>query len=280
VLAAIFHFPCLADNNNFLCTFAYWIQICMEEIKGNVYFMADCHFGLPNKAESNLRERRVLSFLDSIEDDVTHLFLLGDIFDFWYEYKNVVPKHTIRFIGKLAFWADRGVKIYYVLGNHDMWNFGYLEQEIGLKLLRGNHNFRINNANVQLGHGDGLDPKDKGYALIKWIYSRKINQRLFGVLHPWWAFTIARVVSLKSRNAHLEKDNYFWGEESEPIIRYCRETLKKEHVDYFLFGHRHYPLDFLLNGKSRYLNVGDWQFHDSYVVMKDGTCELKYYKQQ
>jgi UDP-2,3-diacylglucosamine hydrolase len=249
-----------------------------DKIKGNVYFMADCHFGLPNKSESDIRERRVVSFLNSIENEVTHLFLLGDIFDFWYEYRNVIPKDNIRFIGKLAFMADKGVKIYYVLGNHDMWNFGYLEQEIGLKILQGNHNFIINDSKVQLGHGDGLDPKDKGYALIKWIYARKINQRLFGALHPRWGFAIAEAISVKSRNAHLEKDKYFWGEDSEPIIRYCKSVLEKEYFDYFIFGHRHYPLDFPLNDKSRYLNVGDWQFHDTFVVMKDGKCELKYYK--
>lgn len=250
----------------------------MEEIKGIVYFIADCHFGLPSKTESDMRERRVLAFLDSIEHHVTHLFLLGDIFDFWFEYKDVVPKYLIRLFGKLACLADKGVKIYYVLGNHDMWNFGYLEQEIGMKILRGNHDFIINGYKIKLGHGDALDPKDKGYLLIKWIYSRKINQRLFAALHPRWAFAIARAVSLKSRNAHLPKDQHFDGEDSEPIIHYCRKILEKEHVDCFIFGHRHYPLDFPLNEKSRYLNVGDWQTHDTYIVIKDGKCELKYYQ--
>ncbi|MDR1459957.1 MAG: UDP-2,3-diacylglucosamine diphosphatase [Bacteroidales bacterium] len=250
----------------------------MEEIKGNVYFMADCHFGLPNRQESAIREKRVLSFLNEIENDVSHLFLLGDIFDFWFEYKDVVPKYYIRFLGKLAFMADRGVKIYYVLGNHDMWNFGYLEEEIGLQILRGHHDFKINEYKVRIGHGDGLDPKDKGYLLIKWIYSRKFNQRLLGCLHPRLGFAIARAVSLKSRNAHLEKDHYFWGEDSEPIIHYCRKVLEEEYFDCFIFGHRHYPLDFALTEKSRYLNVGDWQKHDSFVSIKDGKCELNYYQ--
>ena len=249
----------------------------MKDIKGKVYFIADCHFGLPNKAESDARERRVVSFLNSIENEATHLFLLGDIFDFWFEYKNVVPKDLIRLFGKLASLADKGIKIYYILGNHDMWNFGYLEQEIGLKILRGYHDFTINGLKIKLGHGDALDPKDKGYLLIKWIYSRKFNQRLFAALHPRWAFAIARAVSLKSRNAHLAKDQYFWGEDSEPIIRYCRNVLEKEHFDCFIFGHRHYPLDFALNETSRYLNVGDWQTHDTYVVIEEKKCELKYY---
>jgi UDP-2,3-diacylglucosamine hydrolase len=159
-----------------------------------------------------------------------------------------------------------------------MWNFGYLEQEIGMKILRENHDFMINGQKIRLGHGDALDPKDKGYLLIKWIYSRKINQRLFAALHPRWAFAIARAVSLKSRKAHLEKDQYFWGEDSEPIIHYCRKVLENKHFDYFIFGHRNYPLDFQLNETSRYLNVGDWQTHDTYVVIEDNKCELKCHK--
>jgi len=250
----------------------------MEELKGNVYLIADCHFGLPNKTESDARERRVVSFLNNIENEVTHLFLLGDIFDFWFEYKDVVPRDLIRLFGKLVFLADKGVKIYYVLGNHDMWNFGYLEQEIGLKILRENHDFIINGQKIRLGHGDALDPNDKGYLLIKWIYSRKINQRLFAALHPRWAFAIARAVSLKSRNAHLAEDQNFGGEASEPIIHYCRKVLEKEHFDCFIFGHRHYPLDFQLSEKSRYLNVGDWQTHDTYILINENKCELKYYR--
>jgi UDP-2,3-diacylglucosamine hydrolase len=194
------------------------------------------------------------------------------------EYKHVVPKDNIRFLGKLAELADKGIHIYYVLGNHDMWNFGYLAEEIGLKILRGNHSFLINNQKVYLGHGDALDPKDYGYHLIKWIYGRKINQHLFAALHPRWAFSIARAVSLKSRNAHLEEDRHFLGEDKEPIIAYCKNILQQEHYDFFLFGHRHFMLDFPLNEHSRYINVGDWQFHDSYVVMSNQGCELKQFK--
>ena len=249
----------------------------MESINGIVYFISDCHFGLPDKTVSDARERRVVAFLDSIKSSATHLFLLGDIFDFWFEYKNVVPKDNIRFLGKLAELADSGIHIYYILGNHDMWNFGYLENEIGFTQLRGNHTFLINGKKVYFGHGDALDPKDYGYHLIKWIYAQKFNQRLFAALHPRWAFSIARAVSLKSRNAHLEEDRHFHGEDKEPIIAYCKKVLQTEHFDYFLFGHRHFMLDFKLNETSRYINTGDWQTYDSYVVMKDGNYKLKQY---
>ncbi len=251
----------------------------MEHINGNVYFISDCHFGLPNLQESAMREKRVVSFLEHISNDVTHLFLLGDIFDYWFEYKYVVPKHNIRFIGKLANLVDKGVKIYYVLGNHDMWNFGYLEQEIGLTILRGVHDFEINGKKVRLGHGDGLDPADKGYLFIKWIYASKFNQRWFAALHPRWSFALANKVSLLSRNAHLEEDKIFAGEDKEPIITYCKNILKNEHFDYFIFGHRHYPLDFPLQENSHYINAGDWQTHDSFVEMKNENCNLKYYRQ-
>ena len=250
----------------------------MKSINGVVYFVSDFHLGLPHKTESDIRERKIVEFLDSIKSTATHLFLLGDVFDFWFEYKDVVPRDNIRFLGKLAELADKGIQIYYLLGNHDMWNFGYLQQEIGLIQLTGNHTFLINNKKVYLGHGDGLDPKDIGYRLIKWVYGRKINQRLFAALHPRWAFAIARAVSLKSRNAHLERDRYFLGEENEPIIVYCKKMLKSEHYDYFVFGHRHFMLDFELTTNSRYINTGDWLSYNSYLVMQNKGHELKQFK--
>jgi len=250
------------------------------EITGTAYFISDCHFGLPDKRQSDEREKRVVAFLKSIENEVTHLFLLGDIFDFWFEYKYVVPKNNIRFLGKLAELSDKGVQIYYILGNHDMWNFGYLKNELNLIQLTGIHDFLINGKKVRLGHGDGLDPKDKGYLLIKWIYSRKFNQRLLAALPTRWAFAIARAVSLKSRNAHLEEDRIFKNEEKEPIIAYCKQVLQTENFDFFLFGHRHFPIDWALNDNSRYINVGDWQFYDSFAVMENGKCKLIIRNQQ
>jgi UDP-2,3-diacylglucosamine hydrolase len=258
---------------DFFCNFANLSKV-MQQIEGNIYCISDCHFGLPDKEQSDKREKRVMNFLNRIEKELSHLFLLGDIFDFWFEYKDVVPRNQIRFLGKLAQLADRGVKIYYVLGNHDMWHFDYLQQEIGLTLLKGIHDFMINGKKIRIGHGDALDTEDKGYLLIKWIYSRKINQRLFAALHPRWSFALARAVSLKSRRAHLTCDQYFHGADNEPIIAYCQKILKEEHFDYFLFGHRHYPLDFDLGGGARYINTGDWQLHDSYVHIKEGQCTL------
>ncbi len=250
----------------------------METINGNIYFISDCHFGLPDLPTSKAREKRVVAFLEQISHDATHLFLLGDIFDYWFEYKDVVPKHYVRLLGKLAQMSDSGIKIYYILGNHDMWNFSYLQEEIGLTQLTGIHDMLINNKKVRLGHGDGLDKTDKGYLLIKWIYAQKFNQKWFAALHPRWSFAIANKVSLKSRNAHLEEDKIFKGEDNEPIIRYCKQILEKEYFDFFIFGHRHYPLDFHFPNGTRYINTGDWQNYDTYFVMKDGECELKYFK--
>ena len=249
----------------------------MQEIVGNVYIISDCHFGLPDQKESHQREKRVVAFLDSIADEVTHLFLLGDIFDYWFEYKDFVPKYLVRFFGRLANLSDKGVKIYYLLGNHDMWNFGYLQQEIGLVQMRGIQDFLINGKKVRMGHGDGLDSTDKGYLLIKRIYASKFNQWWFSTIHPTISYAIARKVSLKSRNAHLEEDKYFHGEDKEPIIQYCKAIEAQEHFDYYIFGHRHYPSVTKIADHSIYINSGDWQFHDSYVVMKNGECTLQFF---
>ncbi len=250
----------------------------MQNIEGNVYFISDCHFGFPNEQQSAARERRVVAFLDSIASDVTHLFLLGDIFDYWFEYKYVVPKHCLRFLGRLAAMADRGVHIYYILGNHDMWNFGYLAHEIGLQELRGEHDYIINGKKVRVGHGDGLDPKDKGYLLIKRIYNAKFNQKWFSALHPTIATRIATRVSLASRNAHQFQDEHCAEQLNKPLLEYCNKVLEQEKFDYFIFGHQHHPFDIQLSGSAKYINIGDWQTHDTYAVMRPQCeCELKHF---
>ena len=246
----------------------------MEPVNGKVFFLSDCHFGLPDWESSKVREKKLTAFLDSIADEATHLFLLGDVFDFWFEYRDVVPKHCLRFLGRLASLVDRGVQVYYILGNHDMWSFSYLQEEIGLKQIRGIVDVEINGKKVRMGHGDALDPKDYGYHIIKWIYAQPFNQRLFAMLHPRQAFGLARAVSFKSRRAHEEVDKVFRGEE-EPIIKYCREVLRQEPFDYFVFGHRHLPCDYALTEKSRYINTGDWIHHASYLVMENGEARLK-----
>ncbi len=246
----------------------------MEPVNGKVFFLSDCHFGLPDWKASREREERLCTFLDSISGDATHLFLLGDVFDFWFEYRDVVPKHCLRFLGRLASLVDRGVQVYYILGNHDMWSFSYLQDEIGLTQIRGIVDVEINGKKVRMGHGDALDPKDYGYHIIKWIYAQPFNQRLFAMLHPRQAFSLARAVSFKSRRAHEEADKVFRGEE-EPIIRYCREVLRQQSFDYFVFGHRHLPCDYTLTEKSRYINTGDWIHHASYLVMENGEADLK-----
>ncbi len=251
--------------------------ISLPPINGRVCFLSDCHFGLPDWPESRKREERLTAFLDSIAAEVTHLFLLGDVFDFWFEYKDVVPKHCLRFLGRLAELADRGVQVYYILGNHDMWSFSYIQEEVGLTQIKGMVDVEINGKRVRMGHGDALDPKDYGYHLIKWIYAQPFNQRLFAMLHPRQSFALARAVSMKSRRAHEEADKVFLGEK-EPIIRYCREVLEQTHFDYFIFGHRHLPADYPLTEDSRYFNTGDWLHHDSYLMLHEGEAVLSHFE--
>lgn len=249
----------------------------LEPIYGKVCLLSDCHFGLPDRKESEARERRLCAFLDAVSSGVTHLFLLGDVFDFWFEYKDVVPKHCLRFLGRLSALVDRGVKVYYILGNHDMWSFSYLKEEIGLIQIQGIVDVEINGKKIRMGHGDALDPKDYGYHLIKWIYAQPFNQWLFSMLHPRQAFGLARAVSFKSRRAHEEADKVFLGED-EPIVRYCREVLQQESFDCFVFGHRHLPCDYELSPQSRYYNVGDWIYHDTYLWMENGQVALRKYE--
>ncbi len=226
-------------------------------MKDKIYFVSDCHFGVPDKMSSLEREKTFVRWLDSIKADAKILFLLGDIFDFWFEYKHVVPKGYIRLLGKLAELSDTGTEIRYFTGNHDMWVFDYFEQEMNFKIYRKPVVEEFNGKKFFLGHGDGLGPGDKKYHLIKWIYSRKINQKIFAFLHPYIGSSIAQYVSKSSRLANGNSDEIFLGEENERLIVFAKEFIKKNPVDYIILGHRHLPADILLE-KTRYINLGEW----------------------
>ena len=194
-----------------------------------VYFASDFHLGVPNKAHSLLREKKLVKWLSTIEQDAQHIFLVGDIFDFWFEYKTVVPRGYTRLLGKLASMVDNGIKIHYFTGNHDMWTFGYLEEELGVKLYRNPVEININNQLFYIGHGDGLGPGDNGYKFIKKVFASPISQWLFARLHPNFAIGLANFWSGKSRAANGPVDEIFLGEDKEWLIIYCKEVLQKKH---------------------------------------------------
>ncbi len=243
-----------------------------------IYFLSDFHLGAPNYELSLIREKRIVHFLDDIKKDAAVIFLLGDLFDFWYEYKKVVPKGFVRILGKLAELTDSGIMIHFFVGNHDMWMSGYFEKELNIDVYHDPQEFEFNGKKFLIGHGDGLGPGDHRYKFMKKIFRNKFSQWLFGVLHPGAGIGLANYFSRKSRATTGEGDEQFLGEEKEWLIIYSREMLKKKHFDFFIFGHRHLPLDFKLDEKSVYINLGDWIKYFSYAVFENETMTLKYYE--
>jgi UDP-2,3-diacylglucosamine hydrolase len=242
-----------------------------------IYFLSDFHLGAPDHASSLVREKRLVKFLDEIKKDAQQIFLLGDLFDFWYEYKKVVPKGFVRILGKLAELTDSGIEIIFFVGNHDMWMHGYFEEELNIKVFHHPAEFEFNSKQFFIGHGDGLGPGDHRYKFIKKVFRNKLSRWMFGSLHPQFGIGLADYFSRKSRAATGKVDEHFLGEEKEWLIIFSKEMLKQKHVDYFIFGHRHLPLDYKLDEKSRYINLGDWIKYNSYAVFDGENTELKFY---
>ena len=242
-----------------------------------IYFASDFHLGVPDYESSLVREKHIVKWLDEIKSDAEEIYLLGDVFDFWFEYKTVVPRGYVRLLGKIAELTDKGIIVHYFTGNHDMWTFDYLSKELNVKVYREPIEKEYNGKIFYIGHGDGLGPGDHGYKFIKKVFSSKISQWMFARLHPNAGIGIAEYFSKKSRVATGVSDEKFLGEEKEWLIIHSKEILAKKHFDYLIFGHRHLPLDLPINGKSRYINLGDWIRYFSYGVFDGKEFELKYY---
>ena len=235
-----------------------------------VYFLSDFHLGAPNDTESRKREDRLVRFLQDARKDAGVIFIVGDIFDFWFEYKTVVPKGFVRILGTLAQMADEGIQLHIFTGNHDLWMQDYLSKELNAKLYFEPQQFTIQNKQFLIGHGDGLGPGDEGYKRLKKIFTNPICQWLFRWLHPDAGIQLANYFSRKSRAKTGNADELFLGEDKEWLILYAKEQAKTMAVDYFIFGHRHYAIDLRLNDKSWYINFGDWIRLNTYAVF-DGT---------
>jgi len=238
--------------------------------KKKIYFISDFHLGAPDKERSLDREKRIVRWLEMVKSDASEIYLMGDVFDFWFEYKHAVPRGYVRLLGKLAELNDAGIKLHYFTGNHDMWVFDYLPDEIGVTIYREPITRVINNKNFYIGHGDGLGPGDHGYKFIKKVFANKFCQWLFARLHPNFGIPLALYFSRKSRIATGTTDEKFLGEEKEWLVIFSKEMLKKSHFDYLIFGHRHLPLDVKVGENSRYINLGEWLNYNTYAVF-DGT---------
>lgn len=243
-----------------------------------IYFASDFHLGAPKDTKSAERERLLCKWLDEIKHDAEEIYLVGDIFDFWYEHVYTIPKGFVRILGKIAELTDSGIKVHFFTGNHDTWMKDYFPKEIGVSVFDEPISRTYNGKNFYIGHGDGLGPGDNWYKFLKMIFRSKISQWLYSRIHPNLSFWIAHASSLKSRAATGNSDEIFHGAEKEWLYVYCKEYLAYNKIDYFVFGHRHLPLDLDIEGKARYVNLGDWIRYNSYAVFDGSKLELKYYK--
>jgi UDP-2,3-diacylglucosamine hydrolase len=242
-----------------------------------IFFASDFHLGAPNHEESRKREKIICSWLDSIEDECDQLFLMGDIFDFWYEYKYVIPKGYIRILGRLASFCDKGIQVHFFTGNHDMWAFDYLEKEVGLRIYRNPIEIELYQKKFHIGHGDGLGPGDYKYKFLKKVFENKICQKLFGIIHPDLGIGLADFFSKRSRAKTGHSDEKFLGAEKEWLIQYCINLQKTNPVDFYIFGHRHLPIEFEI-GTGKYINIGDWIKYFTYAEFTGSELLLKEFK--
>ena len=253
--------------------------------RNKIYFLSDFHLGAPDHAASLQRERILVQFLEEIKKDAAELFLVGDMFDFWYEYRRVVPKGYVRLLGKLAELADAGIVMHFFVGNHDMWIRDYFQQELNMKVYFQPEEFERNGKKFLIGHGDGLGPGDHGYKRLKKVFRNPVSKWLFGIFPPRLGMGLANYMSRRSRAQTGASEETFLGEDKEWLIIYCKEVLAQKKIDFFVFGHRHLAIDYRLThgptsakDEVRYINLGDWIRYFTYAVFDTQKMELKSYR--
>lgn len=244
--------------------------------KQKIYFASDFHLGIPSLKESHKREKHIIQWLNEIEKDAKAIYLLGDIFDFWFEYRKVVPKGFVRLLGKIATLIDNGTEIHLFVGNHDLWAKKYLEQEVGIIIHYESKIIEEHGKKIFISHGDGLGKGDYLYKFIRKIFTSKICQWLFSILHPDFGLTLAHACSNSSRKRKTAAK--YISEEQELLFGYCKKQQKINPVDYYIFGHRHIPLELEINDNAKYINVGDWIVHKTYSILAEGKLTLERYK--
>lgn len=242
-----------------------------------IYFSSDNHLGAPTPEASLPREKKFVQWLDEIKEDAAAIFLLGDLFDFWFEYKTVVPKGFVRVLGKLAEISDSGIPIHFFVGNHDLWMHDYFEKELNIPTYREPKEFKIGNKTFFIGHGDGKGPGDKGYKRMKKVFENRVFKWLFRWFHPELGMRLAQYLSVKNKLISGEEDKKFLGDENEWLALYAKRKLETKHYDYFVFGHRHLPMQIEVGPTSTYYNLGDWITHFTYGVFDGNSFELKEY---
>ncbi|CAM4114155.1 UDP-2,3-diacylglucosamine diphosphatase [Zobellia nedashkovskayae] len=243
-----------------------------------VYFSSDNHLGAPTMAESRPREKKFVAWLDEIKEDAAAIFLMGDLFDFWAEYKTVVPKGFTRTMGKLAEISDSGIPIYFFVGNHDLWMDGYFEEELNIPVFHKPQQFNINGVSFFIGHGDGLGPNDIGFKRMKKVFTNPLAKWLFRWMHPDIGVRVAKHLSVKNKLISGDDDAKFLGEDNEWLVQYAKRKLETEHYDHFIFGHRHLPMEIKVGENSKYTNLGDWIHYYTYAVFDGEKLSLEKYE--
>lgn len=240
-----------------------------------VYFASDNHLGAPTSEASLPREKKFVAWLDAAKENAAAIFLLGDLFDFWMEYKTVVPRGFTRTLGKLAEISDAGIPIYFFVGNHDLWMNGYFEEELNIPVYHKPQEFILNDKQFFIGHGDGLGPGDKGYKRMKKVFTNRFCKWLFRWLHPDLGVRLAQHLSVKNKLISGDEDTKFLGEDNEWLVQYCKRKESQKHRDYYIFGHRHLPLEIDISDTSKYVNLGDWISYYTYGVFDGKEVQLK-----
>ncbi len=250
------------------------IDISLPEGK-KIYFASDFHLGVPDQKTTIEREKRLVKWLEMIRHDAHSIYLVGDMFDFWFEYKSTVPKGFIRFLGKLAELRDAGLPIYFFTGNHDLWMFDYFQKELDITIYTHPKELQIGNHRFLIGHGDGLGPGDGFYKFLKRVlFANPVCHWLFARLHPNLGMYLAHTWSKSSRIANMKREQ-FKSDENEFLFAYCQDVEKKDHHDFYVFGHRHLPLDLKVTDNSRYINLGEWVNYSPYAVYDGKDIQLK-----
>ncbi len=244
-----------------------------------IYFASDVHLGTSSITDPREHEQRFVRWLDMISNDAEELYLLGDIFDFWFEYRKVVPKGNIRFLGKLCELTDAGIKVHFLTGNHDLWIFDYLPSETGIIVYQKPIDKLIKGKRFYLAHGDGLTQHEGLYKILKWIFRNPCFQSIFRIIHPDCGVGLAHFWSRKSREKSSSAcGSEFMGEDNEWLIKWARELLKSEHYDFFIFGHRHIAVTVDLNKDSHLVFLGDWLTNFSYGTWDGKEFKLEFFE--
>ena len=243
-----------------------------------VYFASDQHFGAPTPELSAPREKKFVAWLDEVKVDAEAIFIVGDLFDFWFEYKTVVPKGFVRVLGKLAEIRDSGIPIYFFVGNHDLWMDGYFEKELNIPVYHDNQEYTFGDKTFLVGHGDGKGPGDMGYKRMKKVFTNPFSKWLFRWLHPDIGVGLAQYLSVKNKLISGDDDVTYLGEENEWLIIYAKKKLETKHYNYLVFEHRHLPMKLTVGDNAEYVNLGDWISYFTYGVFDGDTFEIKKYE--